>query len=159
VNFSKGFSTFKNAEAYAYARVSSATTDVNRFPQSVAVEAGSKLLQHPLDDLRIKHELFGAPTEGCEFTAREFISDVLILSAKLAGFKLAEEENVGAGYLGNESVAWVALYQSYRICTSEGGKDYLSNSVIRNIALLAATREERNPKRKFSLGDSVIRYC
>ena len=149
VNLSKGFSTFKEDEAYAYARVNSATTDANEFPQPVDILVDSEWFQHALKDLRIKHELFGALTEGCEYTRREFISAVIILSAKVAGVKLAVEKNI-QGRLGNGPVDWVARYESYRICITEGKKDNLSNGMIQNIAQLAATREDRNPKRKFS---------
>jgi len=145
----KGFSDFKVAEAYSYARVNSATADASKFPAPAAVDANDKWFQHALDDLTIKHQLFGALTEGCEYTRREFISAVLIISAKLAGVKLAVEENV-EGRLGNGPVDWVALYRSFRICITEGKKDNLSNGVGQNIAQLAATREDRNPKRKFS---------
>ena len=149
VNLSKGFSTFKDDEAYAYARVNSATTDADKFPRPVEIVTEDEWFQHALKDLRIKHELFGALTEGCEYTRREFISAVIILSAKIAGVKLAVEENI-QGRLGNGPVDWVALYESYRICITEGKKDNLSNGVIQNIAQMVASREDRNPKRKFS---------
>lgn len=148
-NLSKGFSKFREKDAYAYARVSSAITDTKKFPQTVQVDKAGKWFQHALDDLKIKHELFGALTEGCEYTRREFISAVLILSAKLAGVKLAVEERI-EGSLGNGPVDWVALYQSYRVCVTEGKKDALSDGLIQNIGQLAATREDRNPKRNFS---------
>ena len=145
----KGFSDFKAAEAYSYASVNQATTDASKFPQPAAIDANGKWFQHALVDLELKHELYGKLWEGCEYTRREFISSVLILSAKLAGVTLAVEEQV-EGRLGRGPIDWVALYQYYRICITEGKKDALADGVIQNIAQLAATREDRNPKRKFS---------
>lgn len=145
----KGFSDFKEAEAYTYAGVTSTTTDSNKFPLPASIEADGEWFQHALKDLVLKHDLYGNLWEGCEYTRREFISSVLILSAKLAGVMLAVEEQV-EGRLGRGPTDWVALYQSYRICITEGKKDSLSDGVIQNIAQLSACREDRNPKRKFN---------
>jgi len=145
----KGFSDFKATEAYSYASVNSATTDAGKFPKPADIDANGKWFQHALVDLKLKHELCGKLWEGCEYTRREFISSVLILSAKLAGLTLAVEEQV-EGRLGQGPIDWVALYQSYRICITEGKRDALADGVIQNIAQLAAAREDKNPKRKCS---------
>eukprot|EP00978_Attheya_sp_CCMP212_P005317 scaffold11872_cov53-Attheya_sp.AAC.1 len=148
-NLRKGFSDFNDEEAYSYAGVNSTVADKSQFPPPVDVDPNDKWFLHVVDDLTIKHQVFGALYEGCKYMRWEFISAMMILSANLAGVNLAVKENV-EGQLAEGPVDWVALYQSYWICITEGKKDNLSNGVVQNIAQLAATRECRNPMRKFS---------
>lgn len=148
-NMRKGFSDFKEGEAYVYAGVAAPVTNESQFPTPKVIDTNGKWFKHALDDMKVKHELFGHLTDGCEYTRREFISPVLVLAAKLAGVKLGVEEPI-AGRLGHGPVDWIALYKSYRICITEGKKDDLTRGVVQNIAQMAATGEDNNPKRRFS---------
>jgi hypothetical protein len=63
--------------------------------------------------------------------------------------KLTVEELV-VGSLGRGPVDWVALFEGFRICITEGKKDNLTHGQIQNIAQLAASRENAAAnKRKF----------
>ena len=148
-NMRKGFSDFKEGEAYRYAGVTTQVIDAGKFPTRVDIQVEDELFQHAKNDLTIKHRLFGALTEGCEYTRREFISSVLVLAAGIAKVQLGVEEPI-AGRLGHGPVDWVALYKSYRICITEGKRDDLTKGVVQNIAQMAATGEDKSPKRKFS---------
>ena len=148
-NMRKGFSDFKEAEAYKYAGITSQVCDEDQFPPSFDIQMDDEMFQHAKKDLIIKHNIFGALTEGCEYTRREFISSVLLLAANIAKVHLCVEEQV-AGRLGHGPVDWVALYNSYRIFITEGKKDDLTKGVIQNIAQMVAAVEDRNPKRKSS---------
>ena len=148
-NMRKGFSDFKEIDAYRYAGVTTQVIDACAFPTRVDIQVEDVLFQHAKNDLTIKHRLFGALTEGCEYTRREFISSVLVLAAGIAKVQLGVEEPI-AGRLGHGPVDWVALYKSYRICITEGKRDDLTKGVVQNIAQMAATGEDKNPKRKFS---------
>ncbi len=123
--------------------------DTTQFPGPFEIKECNEWLQHAITDLRIKHALFDPLTEGCEATRREFISAVLVLAATLVGnVKLAVEELV-VGSLGKGPVDWVALFEGFRICITEGKKDNLTQGQIQNIAQLAASREHASGKRKF----------
>jgi len=148
-NMRKGFSDFKEAEAYSYAGVADQVFDEKQFPPSFDIQMDDELFQHAKKDLTIKHKIFGALTESCGYTRREFISSVLLLAANIADVHLGVEEPV-AGRLGHGPVDWVALYKSYRIFITEGKKDDLTKGVVQNIAQMVAAGEDRNPKRKFS---------
>lgn len=148
-NMSKGFSDFKEGEAYRYAGVTNQVINADEFPTRVDIKVDNELFLHAKKDLTIKHRLFGALSEGCEYTRREFISSVLVLAASIAEVQLGVEELI-AGRLGHGQVDWVALYKSYRICITEGKKDDLTKGVVQNIAQMAATGEDKSPKRRFS---------
>eukprot|EP00934_Nitzschia_sp_Nitz4_P009300 Nitzschia sp. Nitz4//scaffold89_size161592//90545//90874//NITZ4_002384-RA/size161592-processed-gene-0.49-mRNA-1//-1//CDS//3329559634//9290//frame0 len=107
----KCFSDFKEGEAYRYAGVTNQVIDAGEFPTPVDIKAEDEPFQHAKNDLTVKHRLFGALTEGCEYTRREFISSVLVLAASIAEVQLGVEESI-AGRLGHGPVDWIALYKS-----------------------------------------------
>ena len=152
---SQGFASFTRSMALSYAKVQridllEEKEGTSSFPHAFDIKDDCPTLLHAVNDLELKHKLYNPLDEGCEYTRREFISAIVVLAATLAGVKLACEEKI-EGSLGNGPVDWVALYQEYRFCITEGKKDNLSHGVTQNLAQLAAVGEGCSRKRKFTI--------
>lgn len=146
-----GFSDFSEAQALEYAGVKDIVgvgLDDARFPGPVYIPDDHPVLFHTLKELKLKHALYNPLEAGCEYTRREFISPVLVLAATIAGVKMACEEQV-QGSLGYGPVDWMILYQTHRICITEGKKDSVAQGLHQNLAQLAAAGEGRGKKRQF----------
>lgn len=140
-----GFSEFSKAEALAYAGIAAGDdlkfdSELETFPDAVTIPDDDVHLTHAIDDLKLKYELYDPIESGCEYTKREFISPILALSAKHAGVKLACEEQI-EGSKGKGPVDWVAKFQQFHICITEGKKDNLDKGVYQNLAQLTAASE------------------
>lgn len=141
-----GFSDFSKEEALTYAGIAADDleydTNLVHFPDPYNIEDRNLHLIHAIDDLTLKHELYEPIESGCEYTKREFISPILALSAKIAGVKLACEEQL-EGSKGKGPVDWVVKFHQFNILITEGKKDNLDKGVYQNLAQLTAASETR----------------
>ena len=140
-----GFSEFSKAEALLYAGIAAGDdlkfdSELETFPAAVHIPDDDVHLTHAIANLKLKYELYDPIESGCEYTKREFISPILALSAKHAGVKLACEEQI-EGSKGKGPVDWVAKFQQFNICITEGKKDDLDKGVYQNLAQLTAASE------------------
>lgn len=157
-NLCKGFSNFKESEAYKYAGVESIEEVHTLFPVDTSkteavAEVVEKLYCALTDRLNVL-DLYGAS----ESTMREFISPVLIEALLIFSSTKSVRMVAGrrlTGSLGSGPVDYILLYEKFNICVVEAKRDVIEAGVNQNLAQIVASREDYC-RRKRALDD--IKY-
>eukprot|EP00597_Dinobryon_sp_UTEXLB2267_P016548 CAMPEP_0201093118 /NCGR_PEP_ID=MMETSP0812-20130820/1683_1 /ASSEMBLY_ACC=CAM_ASM_000668 /TAXON_ID=98059 /ORGANISM="Dinobryon sp., Strain UTEXLB2267" /LENGTH=317 /DNA_ID=CAMNT_0047345133 /DNA_START=283 /DNA_END=1237 /DNA_ORIENTATION=+ len=140
-----GFRKLKGETVFQWAEIGEIVVDDSRFG-SIDIDLDNTLhahvIQHALQDLMYKNELYGPITDCFEASVREYISAVLLACAKIAGnVKLIAELNI-VGKKANGPLDYAMLYKKFFLLITEAKKDNINHGVIQNLGQLLASREE-----------------
>ena len=138
-----GFSKLKENTVFQWAGIGEIVEDDSHF-NSVDIDhqLHAHVIDHALQDLMFKNELYGPITDCVEASVREYISAVLVACAMIAGnVKLVAELSI-IGKKANGPLDYAMIYKKFFLLITEAKRDSINSGVIQNIGQLVASREE-----------------
>mmetsp|Transcript_15634 Transcript_15634/g.22919 ORF Transcript_15634/g.22919 Transcript_15634/m.22919 type:complete len:362 (+) Transcript_15634:47-1132(+) len=137
-----GFRKLKGETVFQWAEIGEIVVDDSRFG-SIDIDLDNSLhahvIQHAVQDLMYKNELYGPITDCLETSVREYISAVLLACGKCKAHRRTKH----CWKKAKGPLDYAMLYKRFLLVIStEAKKDNINHGVMQNIGQLLASREE-----------------